>query len=84
MTRLIGRVLNVEHRDGVAKDGKPYYAVSLLVLDEDNEVSMVRIFDRDGKLRQQVKSVKVGEPVTLRIEKFERLPNRTYDAFGFL
>lgn len=82
MTRLKGKLLNLEERDGVSKDGKPYYSANCLVLDQDNEVSVVRVFDRDGSVKLLVKKIKVGSDVEFKIDKIERLPNRTFDAQG--
>lgn len=84
MTRLHGKLLNVEDKDGVSKEGKPYFMCNLLVLDQDNEVAVVRVFDRDGSLRPALKKLKVGDEVTLKVDKIERLPNRTFDAQGQL
>lgn len=82
MTRLNGKVLHVEERNGTTKDGKPYYGANLMVVDSDNDVTLVRMFDRDGKLKSLISKIKVGSDVCLKVDKIERLANRTLDAFG--
>lgn len=82
MTRLNGRVLHIEERSGVTKEGKPYYGANVMVVDSDNDVSLVRTFDRDGKLKSLISKVKVGSDVCFKVDKIERLANRTLDAFG--
>lgn len=83
MTRLKGKILNVEEHDGVTKEGKSYFWVSALVLDQDNEVAVVRCFDREGTLKRDCKKLfVVSSDCEFMIDKLERLPNRTFDAQG--
>lgn len=82
MLRLKGKVLNLEPREGVNKDGKPYYGNNVLVVDQDNEVCLVRVFDRDGTLKTFVKGVKLGSEYEFAVDKCERLANRTFDCIG--
>lgn len=84
MTRLNGKLLNIDTHAGVSKEGKPFFTASCLVLDEDNEVSTVRMFDRDQNLAEVCKSLKIGSDYVWKIEKSERLQNRTYDCLGMI
>lgn len=82
MLRLTGKLLNVDERSGVNKEGKPYWGANCLILDEDNECHMFRAFDRDGTLKPFVQGLKIGVAVTCKVDKCERLANRTFDCMG--